>query len=143
MRTLTVYVVRHAQDAPMAVCPTMKAAKQYLAGLEADNDGEPLCLEWHTESRAFTDNSTGAAAMMNWLLGQCSNELIDGFEAQRKVMDVRDWLEDLTTRGAIHLSTDDDWPRLTSFVAGGSVGPTPPARSDLEVGTLEAPERIH
>ncbi len=142
MRTLTIYVVRHANDAPMTVCPTMKAANAYLAELAADNDGHPLCPEWHAESRSFTDNSTGAAAMMSWLLGQCSNELIDGFEAQRKVADVQDWLEDLTSRGAIHLSHDDDWPRLTSFVAGGSVGPTPP-RSDLEVATPETPERIH
>ena len=142
MRTLTIYVVRHADDAPLTVQPTMKAANAYLAELAADN-GEPLCLEWHIESRSFADNSRGAASMMSWLLGQCSNELIDGFEAQRKVVDVRDWLSSLIELGTINLARDDDWPRLTSFCAGGSVGPTPPILTDLEVATPEVSEPVH
>ena len=89
MRTLTVYVVRHADDAPMSVHPTIKAANEYLAGLAEDNDGEPLCIEWHTEARTFQDNSTGAAQMMSLILSQCADELIAGAEARRILFDVQ------------------------------------------------------
>ena len=85
MRTLTVYVVRHADDAPMSVHPTIKSANEYLAGLAEDNDGQPLCIEWHTEARTFQDNSRGAAQMMSLILSQCADELISGAEARREL----------------------------------------------------------
>lgn len=90
MRTLTVYVVRHADDAPMSVHPTIKAANEYLAGLAEDNDGEPLCIKWHTEGHTFPDNSTGAAMMMSNILSQCARELIAGAEARRILFDVQE-----------------------------------------------------
>ena len=84
MRTLTVYVVRHANDAPMDVFPTMKAANAFLSSLADDNDG-PLCPEWHASSRTFEDNSTGVALMMGWLLQQCANELVEGMHARHEL----------------------------------------------------------
>ena len=80
-RSLTVYVIRHAQDAPIAVRPTISAANAYLTDLAADNDGHPICEKWHIEPRKFPDNSTGAADLMCWLLGECADELIRGHHA--------------------------------------------------------------
>ena len=143
MRTLTVYVVRHADDAPMDVFPTMKAANAFLRELADDNGGHPLCPEWRAESRTFEDNSTGVATMMSWLLGQCADELVSGMQAHRELEHARDWLSSMISAGSIHLAHDDDWPRLTCFVSGGSAAPS----TDLEIGTPEVlppkPAEVH
>ncbi len=143
MRTLTIYVVRHADDAPMDVFPTMKAANAYLLELLKDNDGHPLCPEWRAESRTFEDNSTGVATMMSWLLSQCATELVDGHNNRRELDTARGWLWEMVEAGTINLARDDDWPRLTCFVAGGSAR----AATDLDVSTPEikppAPAELH
>ena len=142
MRTLTIYVVRHADDAPMAVLPTMKKANAFLKDL-AEDEGAPLCPAWRAEAHCFNDNSTGAAEMMRWLLDECADELIRGYQNGRELEHARDWMADMISAGSIHLAHDDDHPRLTCFVRGGSAR----AATDLDVGTPEvkppAPAELH
>ena len=122
MRTLTVYVVRHADDAPMRVFPTMKAANEYLTFLR-DEDPE-ICIHWHAESNTFNDNSTGVADAMSWLLNQCADELIAGIQNLRELEKQRGIVKILSSALAHH-------------------GITPELPTDLEIATPEAPERIH
>lgn len=118
MRTLTVYVVRHADDAPMAVLPTMKKATAYLQHLADDNNGHPLCPAWKAEAHCVNDNSTGVAEMMSWLLGQCADELIDGYAAHTD-LEIATGQVEILSAALVHHGAD-------------------PAR-ELEVGTPETP----
>ena len=137
MRTLTVYVVRHANDSPMKVLPTIKAAKQYLEELEADNDGDPLCVEWHTEARSFADNSKGAASMMSWLLGQCAGDILDGQEMARNLESSRG-ICNILSRALIHHGSDPDQIVLNASDADREEPELDP--NDLAVGN---PEHLH
>lgn len=83
-RTLTVYVVRHADNSPLTVTATLKEANAYLSTMREEAGGD-LCIEWHVQARTFIDNSTGAADMMRWLLWQCADELIAGQEASTQL----------------------------------------------------------
>lgn len=132
MRTLTIYVVRHDPDAPLAVFPTQKEANAYSAKMQEDSGA---CHNWRIDPITVNDNSNGAANMCNAILSECSDDLCEGYNAEQELKNVRKWLAGVLEAGAIQLTRDDDWPRFTTFLAGGS-----PLATDLEVGT---PERIH
>ena len=83
MRTLTVYVVTHADEPPLCVFPTMKKANAYLEEIQKEH-GE--CDNWRAEAHTTPDNSAGLADMLNWILTESCDAICAGLAAPQEAL---------------------------------------------------------
>ena len=82
MRTLTVYVVTHAEMPPVAVLPTLKQANAYVSFIQKDTG---KCDNWTVDRETFNDNSTGVASFCNTILDAHEDDLVKGYEDHNKL----------------------------------------------------------